>query len=83
MESPEYEDIPDTDFPSLFSDDEFEAVRHQRTAMPRSVHDRWDNKGIIDKPVKTDGRPESTIEQRFQRVANQLVAIWPSDACAL
>jgi len=70
-------------FPALFSDDEFDELHQQRIQAERSEHDRMDNAGIRLKPTPTDGLPESTIEQRFKHVAKQLVAMWPSEACAM
>ncbi len=70
-------------FPSLLSDEEFEGLQLRRDQGPRPEHDRLDNTGIRATPAKTDGLPESTIEQRFTHVSQQLVAMWPSDACAL
>jgi hypothetical protein len=70
-------------YPSLLSDEEFEDLQRRRNQGERPEHDRLDNAGIRSAPVSTDGRPESTIEQRFAHVADQLVAMWPSEACAL
>ena len=55
----------------------------RRDQGPRPEHDRLDNKAIIATALTTDGLPESTIEQRFAHVSQHLVAMWPSEACAL
>jgi hypothetical protein len=78
-----YEDIPRTDFPTLFTDQEFEGAKQQRIISERSVQDRWDNRAELARPRKTDGLPESTIEQRFSHVAKHLVGMWGSEVCAL
>jgi hypothetical protein len=69
-------------FPSLLSDDEFEnlQLRHERYAC--SEYDRIDNAGTLAKRAPTDGLPESTIEKQFTHVSQQLIAMWPSAACA-
>lgn len=77
---------PDDDsagFPAILSDEEFEALRKQRE---QAAHVRLDSTDVADLqpvPARGDGRPESTIEQRFPHVAKMLVAMWPSDAFAL
>lgn len=71
-----------TEFPPILSDEEFEALRKQRE---QATH-RSSSTDVADvRPVAVpgDGRPESTIEQRFPHVAKMLVAMWPSDAFAL
>jgi hypothetical protein len=70
------------EFPSLLSDEEFEDLKLRRYQGERPEHDQLDNKGIRAKSAPTDGLPESTIEQRFARVSQQLAEMWPSDACA-
>ena len=71
------------EFPSLLSDEEIEALQLSHNRSERAEQDKWDNKGIVEKPVVTDGLPESTLEQRFMRIAKKLVSTWPSEACAL
>jgi hypothetical protein len=71
------------DFPTLLSNAELDALIAQRTVGDHSPHDCWDNAGIKKKTARTDGLPESTIEQRFSHVAKQLVAMWPLEACAM
>ena len=70
-------------FPSLLSDEEFEDLQLRRDQGPGEGHDRMDITAIRATPATTDGLPESTIEQRFAHVSQQLVAMWPSEACAL
>ena len=65
----------DTGLPSLLSDEEFEKLRLQRNQLGNTTI-------RVTAPI-TDGLPESTIEQRFAHVAEQLCATWGSEACAL
>lgn len=34
-------------------------------------------------PMRTDGLPQSTIEQRFPHIAKKLTALWQTEACAV
>jgi hypothetical protein len=70
-------------FPPLLSDEEFENLKQRRLKGERLEHDRLDTKAVQAKPLVTDGRPASAIEQQFPHVSRQLVAMWPSEACAL
>jgi hypothetical protein len=78
-----FEQIPDTVFPRLFSDDEFEDIRHKYSGVARAQNDRWDNRTPLDAAPPYDGKPEATIEQKFPHIAKHLVAMWGSEACAL
>ena len=72
-----------TEFPAIFSDDEFEALHFQRAQIDRRNRDAADITDAQQANAPGDGRPESTIEQRFTHVAKMLVAMWPSEAFAL
>ena len=78
-----FEDIPRTDFPALFSDQEFEGAKRKREAVEPALNNPWDNRSAAPQPCKTDGLPESTLEQRFAHVVKPLVAVWGSEVCAL
>ena len=71
------------ELPPILSDEQFEALLEERKQRARPESDRWDNAGIRPPPEPSDGLPESTIEQRFPRIAAQLAVLWPSEACAL
>lgn len=72
-----------TELPTILSDKEFAARLEERKRQQRPELDCWDNKGVRPAPEPSDGLPESTIEQRFPRVADKLKVVWPSEACAL
>lgn len=72
-----------TELPQIISDDEFAALLEERKRRARSEHDRWDNAGIRARHEPGDGLPESSIEQHFPRIAEKLLVVWPSEACAL
>jgi hypothetical protein len=76
-------DSESTEFPAILSDEEFEALRIQREQAARVRPDSADMSKAPPIAVPSDGRPESTIEQRFPHVAKMLVAMWPSAAFAL
>ena len=71
------------DLPEIISDDEFDALLKQREQFDRPEHDRWDNAGIRAPQKPTDGLPESSVEQKFPRIAQKLTLVWRSEACAL
>jgi hypothetical protein len=71
-----------TELPKLFSDDEFERLLKARQKAPLE-HDRLDNPGVRPLDQMSDGLPESSIEQQFPHVAQKLIVLWPSEACAL
>ena len=73
----------DPGFPPLFSDEEFENLQQRRNDVPSPEQDRVEHQAVVAPRPTTDGRPESTIEQRFTHVSQQLVAMWPSEACAM
>ena len=72
-----------TELPTILSDNEFAARLEERKRQQRPELDCWDNKGVRPAPEPSDGLPESSIEQRFPRVAEKLKVVWPSEACAL
>jgi hypothetical protein len=76
-------DNDSTDFPAILSDEEFEALRTRREQAARSMLGTPETTDEQPAVAPSDGRPESTIEQRFPHVAKMLVAMWPSDAFAL
>ena len=71
------------ELPRIFSDEEFNAVLEERKAHEQVLHDHHDVRGVREVARQSDGRPESTIEQRFPHIAQKLGALWPSEACAL
>ena len=73
-----------TDLPTLFSDAEFEQLLDQRHQVERRrARAQWDTASDDPAQEPSDGKSESTIEQRFPHVARALVAMWPSAACRL
>ena len=70
------------DLPKIISDEEFAALLKQREQPDRPEHDRVDNAGIRAPRKATDGLPESTVEQKFPRIAEKLTVVWPSEACS-
>ena len=72
-----------SELPPILSDEEFAALLEERKRHERSEHDRWDNAGVRAPHEPGDGLPESTIEQKFPRIAERLKLLWPSEACAL
>ena len=71
------------DLPQILSDEEFAALLKQREPFDRPEHERWNTAGKRPPPPQTDGRPESTLEQQFPHIAQKLVSVWRSEACAL
>lgn len=67
----------------MLSDEEFEAARKQREQVARARLNSTDVTDTQRPLTPNDGRPESTLEQRFPHVAKMLVAMWPSEALAL
>jgi hypothetical protein len=78
-----FEEIPPTVFPALFSDEEFDEVHLNRSDIVPAKQENWDNRQLMAMPPPYDGKPESTIEQRFPHIAKHLIAMWGSEACAL
>lgn len=72
-----------SDFPVLFTDKEFEDVQRQRRQAELATQDKHSNSEVILKTMPHDGRPESTLEQRFAHVTKQLTGMWPSSACSM
>ena len=73
-------DDDSSQFPTILSDEEIEAGLKRRA---QNLHDsvRATDHPEHERPLpKDDGRPESTIEQRFPHIAKMLVAMWPSEA---
>jgi hypothetical protein len=71
-----------TEVPTLLTDAEFDALLSARKERERVVRnwERWDVAGdALSKPA-SDGRPESTIEQRFPHIAARIVAFWRTHA---
>src|SRR6187431_1037998 len=76
--------MSEDELPKLMTDEEFAALVNQRKQFDRAEHERWNNAGDPRaKTEQTDGRPESTLEQHFPRIAQKLAAIWRSEACAV
>ena len=75
------------ELPQIISDEEFSRLLQEREKAQRALHiknDRWDNAGVISRGHQpSDGMPESTIEQNFPRIAQKLLVLWPSEACAM
>src|SRR5258705_437120 len=74
------------DFPEILSDEEFARMLNERERAARAIRtdqERWDNSALVPPRRPSDGRPESTIEQDFPRIAEKLVLVWPSEACAI
>jgi hypothetical protein len=74
------------ELPEILSDEEFARKLQEREAAAHALsttHDQWKNNSARN-PVRqpSDGLPESTIEQHFPRIAQKLVLVWPSEACA-
>jgi hypothetical protein len=75
--------MAEEELPKLMSDEEFAVLVKQRKQFDRAEHERWNNAGEArSKAAPTDGKPESTLEQHFPRVAQKLTAVWRSEACA-
>src|SRR4051812_26553555 len=70
-----------TEFPKLLTDGEFDAARDQQKALEHVEY--RDRKAVLESRPLADGKPESTIEQRFKHVSNHLIAMWGSEACSL
>ena len=70
------------DLPKIMSDEEFATLLKQREQADRPEFNCWDNTAIRTPPKHTDGLPESTLEQKFPRIAQNLTGIWRSEACA-
>ena len=76
--------MSDDELPKLMTDEEFAALVNQRKDFDRAEHERWNNAGDAHpKHEPTDGKPESTLEQHFPRIAQKLAAVWRSEACAI
>jgi len=71
------------ELPQIISDEEFDRLLNERTRVPRSEHERWDNSAIRPSREPGDGLPECAIEQFFPRIAEKLVVVWPSEACGM
>ena len=70
------------ELPQIFSDEEFNSSLEKRKAHEHTLQDH-DVRGARKVVRESDGRPDSTIEQRFPHIAQKLAALWPSEACAL
>ncbi|MCE9639832.1 MAG: hypothetical protein K8S22_06745 [Betaproteobacteria bacterium] len=71
------------ELPQIISDEEFDRLLDERKHLPRSEHERWDNSAIRPGHEPGDGLPECCIEQQFPRIADKLLVLWPSEACAV
>lgn len=70
------------ELPKLLSDEELAELLKNREQSGHLNEDPWD---LPPKPVPqtiSDGLPESTLEQRFPRVARTLAAVWRTPRCA-
>ena len=71
------------DLPKIISDEEFADLLKEREKSDRlSGAEAWDTSSVAPPKKATDGRPESTLEQKFPRVAEKLTLVWPSEACS-
>lgn len=83
--------MADDELPKLFSDEEFKVQRElqerrdleERRELPdrRTEERRREPTQLGRKP--SDGRPESTLEQKFPHLAKKLTALWLSEPCAV
>src|SRR4051812_7929364 len=74
------------DLPEILSDEEFARMLDERTTAARAIRtdqERWKDSALFPPHRPGDGRPESTIEQNFPRIAEKLMLVWPSEACAI
>jgi hypothetical protein len=71
------------ELPRIFSDEEIDVLLNERRGPGAAIFDGHDTRGVRRVHVPSDGRPESTLEQRFPHIAQKLAALWPSEACAL
>ena len=75
------------ELPEILSDEEFARMLQEREIASHALsttHDQWkSNPARIAGRQPSDGLPESTIEQHFPRIAQKLVLVWPSEACAV
>jgi len=68
----------------LFSDEEFNEqrlLRERRELADRRTEER--RAAPVQQPMRTDGLPQSTIEQKFPHIAKKLTALWRSAACTV
>ncbi len=75
--------MSEDELPKIMSDEEFAALVKQREQFDRPEHERWNSAGPRQHSMPTDGKPESTLEQHFPRVAQKLTAVWRSETCAI
>ena len=71
------------ELPQIISDDEFDRLLDKRRHVQCSDHERWDNSAVFPGYEPSDGLPECRIEQRFPRISEKLMVLWPSEACAV
>jgi hypothetical protein len=74
------------ELPEILSDEEFARMLQERDKDSHALsttRDQWNKSARIPVRQPSDGLPESTIEQHFPRIAQKLVLVWPSEACAI
>jgi hypothetical protein len=74
------------ELPEILSDEEFARMLQERDKESHALsttRDQWKKSASIPVHQPSDGLPESTIEQYFPRIAQKLVLVWPSEACAV
>lgn len=75
------------ELPEILSDEEFARMLEERESAAHALsttQDQWkSNPARIAARQPSDGLPESTIEQHFPRIAQKLILVWPSEACAV
>ena len=72
------------ELPKLFSDEEFNEqrrVRERRELADRRIMER--RAAPVQQSMRTDGLPQSVIEQRFPHIAKKLTSLWRSEACTV
>ena len=79
------------ELPKLFSDEEFKAQRElrerrelqERREVPERRTEERRKEFLQLGRAPNDGRPESTLEQRFPHLAKKLTGLWASEPCAI
>ena len=70
-----------SELPQILSDEEFAALLKRREPQVGTDFGAWDSSYAFRAAPKSDGLPESTLEQRFPHIAKRLTAIWRSEEC--
>ncbi len=84
LQQPKSGEAVSDELPKLFSDEEFNEqrrLRERRELADRRIEER--RVAPVQQPMRTDGLPQSTIEQRFPHIAKKLTALWRSEACTV